>query len=134
MIIEEGNSFRIERDDDGDTLVVTDWWTDTISRLLAEGRADGLDLNYARGFKDTDLAFLQDWPLKRLKILARTIKDLSPISRLSGTLIALSVETAPNAQIDLGGFPDLTALSAIWSQVHSSVPQAPQLRDLYLSL
>lgn len=130
MIVEEGNSYRIERDNDGDTLVVTDSWTDGISQLLAEGRADGLDLNYAKGFKDTDLGILRDWPLKRLTVLARTIKDLSPVSRLAGTLEVLSVQTAPNALIDLGTFPALTTLAAEWSQIRSSVSGAQRLRDL----
>lgn len=130
MIIEEGISYRIERDESGDTLVVTDSWTDQIDRLLADGRADGLDLNYAKGFKDTDLGVLQAWPLKRLAVLARTIKDLSPVLRLADTLESLSVQTSPKALIDIAQLPSLTALAAEWSQIRSSVSEAPRLRDL----
>lgn len=129
-IIEEGDSYRIERDYNGDTLIVTEAWTDRISQLLAEGRVDGLDLNYAKGFKNTDLAVLENWPLKRLKILALTTKDLSHVSRLAGTLEELSVQTAPHALIDLEAFPALTTLSAEWGQIRSSVREAPRLRDL----
>jgi hypothetical protein len=130
VIVEEGSSYRIERDENGDTLVVTDSWTDKISQLLSEGRADGLDLNYAKGFKNTDLSILRAWPLKRLAVLARTVKDLSPVARLGGTLEVLSVQTAPKASIDLAQFPALTALAAEWSQIRSSIAEAPRLADL----
>lgn len=63
-------------------------------------------------------------------MLARTIKDVSPVLRLAGTLEVLSVQTAPKAAIDLGQFPALTALAAEWSQIRSSVSEAPRLRDL----
>jgi hypothetical protein len=130
VIVEEGSSYRIERDESGDTLVVTDSWTPQISQLMADGRADGLDLNYAKGFKDTDLEILRDWPVKRLAVLARTIKDLSPVLRLAGTLEVLSVQTAPKALIDLGQFPVLTVMAAEWSQIRSTISEAPRLRDL----
>jgi Leucine-rich repeat (LRR) protein len=132
VIMEEGPSYRLELEDEGITLVVTDKWTNNISQLLADGRADGLSLNYAKGFKDTDLATLQDWPLRRLRLLARTAKDLEPISRLAGTLESLSVQTAPNAMLDLAAFPRLSHLGAGWGQIRSSISEAPQLCDLFI--
>lgn len=132
MIVEQGNSYSIERDECGDTLLVTGPWTDEISRLLADGRADGLDLNYAKGFKDTDLSVLTSWPIRRLTVLARTVKDLSPLERLAGSLERLSVQTAPKASIELSRFPALTTLSADWNQIRSSVSDAPRLRDLMI--
>jgi hypothetical protein len=132
MIIEEGPSYRLECDDEGVTLVVTDFWTDRIGQLLVEGRAEGLDLNYAKGFKDTNLTFIEDWPLRRLTILARTVKDLAPVSRLAATLEVLSVQTAPTAVLDLSAFPALTGLVAQWGQVRSSIGGAQGLRDLML--
>lgn len=93
---------------------------------------DGLDLNYAKGFKDTDLAFIRDWPIKRFTILVRTVKDLTPIYRLSATLEELSVQSAPTATIDLARFPVLESLSATWVQVKSSIGERVGLRDLYL--
>lgn len=130
MIIEEANNYRIESDERGVTLVVTGSWTNQVARVLADGHVDGLDLNYAKGFKDTDLEFLRDWPLRRLYVLARTVRSLSPVSRLSCTLEELSIQTASSAAIDLGNLPCLTALAAEWSQIGPSVSEAPGLLDL----
>jgi hypothetical protein len=132
VIVEEGPSYRLELDGEGVTLVVTDKWTDEIKRLLADGRADGLNLNYAKGFKDTDLAVLDEWPLRRFQLLARTVKDLQPVTRLAATMESLNVETAPTATLDLGAFPRLHELGAIWSQIRSSISEAPQLKDLFV--
>jgi hypothetical protein len=132
VIVEEGPSYRLELDGDGVTLVVTDKWTDKINQLLADGRADGLVLNYALGFKDTDLAALDEWPLRRFQLLARTVKDLQPVTRLAATLESLNVEAAPTATLDLAAFPQLHELGAIWSQIRSSISEAPQLKDLFV--
>jgi hypothetical protein len=131
-IIEHGDGYRIEAGDDGNTLVVTGPWSDSAGHALAFGRADGLNLNYALGFKNTDLAFLREWPLKRLWILARTVKDLAPVYRLSATLETLSVQSAPSATLDVAALPELLTLAASWGQVRSTVAEAPQLEDLFI--
>lgn len=131
-IIELGDGYRIEAGDDGTTLVVTGAWSDAAGHALESGRADGLNLNYALGFKNTDLAFLREWRLKRLSILARTVKDLSPVCRLSATLETLSVQSAPSATLDVAAFPELLSLTASWDQVRSTVAEAPQLEDLFV--
>jgi hypothetical protein len=113
--------FLVEQEEGGATLVVTGSWSEQAERFLEAGRADGLDLNYANGFKNTDLAFMRPWPLKRLRILARTIKDVAPIYALSSTLESLSVECAPMATIDLARLPSLTRVAAQWAQVRSSI-------------
>ena len=128
----KGQGFRLEPADGGTTLVVTGPWSKQAERVLESGRADGLDLNYALGFKNTDLAFIRPWPVRRLSILARTIKDLAPIYVLSSTLEALSVESAPTAPIDLARLPALTSVSADWAQVRSSIGELPGLTDLFL--
>jgi Leucine-rich repeat (LRR) protein len=131
-VIEDADGYRIESGDDGPTLVVTDAWTDAAAHALDSGRADGLNLNYALGFKDTDLAFIRPWPLKRLAILARTVKDLTPVHRLSATLETMSIQSAPSATLDAGAFPELLSLGAAWGQVRSTLADAPQLEDLFL--
>ncbi len=105
-------------------------WSVDAAAALRAGRADGLDLNYAKGFKDTDLAFIEDWPLTRVSLLARTVKDLGPLRRVANTLECLSVESGP-AVIDLGVFPCVTEVSASWEQIEESVGDAPQLESLY---
>lgn len=124
--------FHLEQSDDGVTLVATGPWTAQAEQVLDDGDADGLDLNYAKGFKDTDLRFIRGWPVRRVKILARTIKDLSPLYRLAGTLESLSVVTSPSAVVDVAQLPSLNGLAADWAQVRQSIGQAPGLRDLFL--
>jgi internalin A len=132
VVVEEGPGFHVERTDVGATLIASGNWSAQADRVLDSGGVDGLDLNYAKGFKDTNLAFVRAWPIKRLTILARTVKDLTPIYRLSSTLEALSVQSAPTATIDLAKFPLLESLSAAWIQVRSSIGERPGLKDLYL--
>lgn len=132
MIIEEEPGFHVERTEAGPTLVVTASWSKQAEQVIESGGADGLDLNYAKGFKDTDLAFVRAWPLKRLTLLARTVKDIAPIYSLSSTLESLRVQSAPAATIDLGKFPLLKRVSAEWIQVRSSIGECPGLTDLFL--
>ena len=124
--------FHLEKGQGGATLVITGSSSKQAERVLDSGRADGLDLNYAKGFKDTDLAFMRPWPLKRVTILARTIKDVTPIYALSASLESLSVQCAPTATIDLARLPSLTSLSAEWAQVRASIGEVPALNDLFL--
>jgi len=128
----EGPGFRVEHADGRATLVVTDRWGAEAERVLQSGEADGLDLNYAKGFQDTDLAFIRPWPLKRLTLLARTVKDLAPIYALSPTLESLSVQSAPTAIIDLARLPLLSSLSATWAQIRAAIGERPGLGDLFL--
>jgi hypothetical protein len=78
-VVGEGSSFRLERSDADTTLVVTGSWTVGAGDALRSGMANGLDLNYAKGFKDTGLGFVENWPLKRVTLLARAVKDISPL-------------------------------------------------------
>jgi hypothetical protein len=131
QVIEEGSCYRIEESALGTTLVATGAWNTDASAVLRTGRVDGLDLNYAKGFKDTDLAFIEDWPIKRLSLLARTVKDLSPLYRLAGTMESLSVESGP-AELELGRFPRLVDLAANWDQIARTLSDVPQLESLHI--
>lgn len=132
MLPRKDPGFHVEQVDGGATLVVTGTWSRQAERELESGRVDGLELNYAKGFKNTDLAFIRPWPLKRLDILDRTITDVTPIYALSATLKSLSVQSAPDARIDLARLPSLTSVSADWAQVSSSIGELPGLTDLFL--
>ncbi len=112
-------------------LVVTGDWTDRAARVLRSGQADGLILNYARGYRERSLDFLQDWPLRRLEVLARTIKDIEPIYRMAATLEHLSLTTAPTTSVDCARLPTLVGLWVeAWQQIRESVCLAPGLRHL----
>lgn len=124
--------FTLEEAPDGIDLVVTGDWTPRAAAALRDGQADGLVLNYARGFRERDLSFLRGLPVRRLQLLARTIKNLSPVHDLGASLLALAVECDPRAEIELDRLPLLRRLSATWSQVRSTLRYVQRLEDLFL--
>lgn len=126
------DSFVIHDDDNGRSLDVVGDWTAQAAGVLARGQADGLILNYARGFHERSLDFLQDWPVRRLTIMARTITDLEPIYRLAGTLEYLSLNASDKAALDLTRLPLLKHLSCEnWSQIEPTIAACPSLQYLY---
>ena len=82
-------------------MVATGPWSPEAAACLTAGVVDGLTLNYARGFAESDLDFLDAWPVKRLDVLDRTLTDLTPIARLGASLESLSIQAASRAEIDL---------------------------------
>jgi hypothetical protein len=128
---ESGPGYDIEVDADGRVLMVTGDWSPEAAGVVSRGEVDGLTLNYARGYRERSLDFLEDWPLRRLNILARTIKDIEPIYRLSETLQGLSLTTDPRAVLDCSQLPQLTAISVEnWGQLRESLPLAHGLKSL----
>lgn len=120
--------FILEDTSEGRTLVITGPWNSDAAHLLSRGEADGLTLNYAKGFCENDLSFFEEWPLRRLQILDRLLVDLAPIRRVSQSLEDLSVEVAPEARLDLAGIPNLRRLSADWA-ASSSTSSGPDTRS-----
>ncbi|MGM9473478.1 hypothetical protein ACS5PJ_15925 [Pseudarthrobacter sp. YS3] len=126
------DSFVIHDDEHGKTLDVVGDWTPQAADVLARGEADGLILNYARGFRERSLDFLRDWPVRRLTILLRTITDLEPIYRLAGTLEQLSLATSEKTALDLTRLPRLRHLSCEnWTQIEHTIPSCTSLDYLY---
>jgi hypothetical protein len=123
--------YIIEDSPEGRTLVVTGDWSDRAARVLASGQADGLVLNYARGYRERTLDFLRPWPVRRLQILARTITNIEPVYRMAETLEDLGLTTAPTATIDCARLPHLHGISVeSWQQLRQSLPLAPGLHEL----
>jgi len=124
-------SWVIEKDTEGATLVVTGPWSAGAAEALSAGRADGLVLNYARGFQGHTLAFLSpDWNLRRLDVLDRAIIDLQPLDRLAGSLESLSIQVAPGAELDLGPLGHLHTLAGEWDLLRQSMNQVLGLRAI----
>ena len=97
--------------------MVTGRWSDDAARALASGEADGLVLNYARGFCEGSLDLLDGgWPVRRLDVLDRSIVDLGPIGRLAG-LEELSVQAAADAVLDLGVLSGLRSVAGEWALI-----------------
>jgi hypothetical protein len=122
--------FVLARTAQGRTLVVTGPWTSAAASLLSRGEVDGLTLNYALGFCESDLSFFGEWPIRRLQILDRLLVDLSPIERLSPSLEDLSVQVAPEARLNLAGFWNLRKLSGDWQLLRLALGQVQSLETL----
>lgn len=125
-------TFELDETPEGIDLVVTGDWSDQARNMISGGLADGLVLNYAKGFSARDLRFLQDLPIRRLHVLDRALNDLGPVYSLASTLTALRVQTDPQTPLDLDRLPLVTALSVGWSQIQGSLRYAPQLERLFI--
>lgn len=126
-------SFVLEPHDQGVDLVVTGDWSPAAREAVESGRADGLVLNYAKGFREQPIDFIEGLPIGRLDLLARSVTDLSPVYSLASTLEELRVESDPRAVIELESLPRVRTLAASWPQVRASILFARQAEDLVLA-
>lgn len=114
-------SFIIDETSGVRTLVVSGRWTSDAEEMVSAGEVDRLELNYARGFKERDLAFLDSWPIRELMMIARDIDDLASLERLGGSLESLSIDAAPESTLNLDAFPHLRSLAVDWSYVEGDL-------------
>jgi hypothetical protein len=123
--------YVLEDAPEGRSLVVTGPWSAEPADALRRGDADRLVLNYARGFGEGDLDFLDgSLAVRRLKLLHREISDLAPIERLGGTLEDLSVQAAPDAQLDLASFPRLRSVAGAWRLIGATLGAVDALENV----
>jgi hypothetical protein len=126
-----GGEYVFEEEPEGRTLVVTGPWSDAAAQALARGEADGLVLNYARGFSGGDLEFLDgELGVRRLDLLDRGISDLRPIARLGDSLEELSVQAAQDAELDLAALPQLRTLAGEWELIRDTLASLDGLQSL----
>lgn len=111
-------------------MVVTGPWSAEGAGVLERGEADGLVLNYARGFCEGSLEFLRDWRVRRLKVLDRGVTDLAPIGRLGNSLEDLSVQAASEAELDLGDFPHLRSVAGEWVLIRDTLGAVGALKSV----
>ncbi|WP_169582866.1 MULTISPECIES: hypothetical protein [Microbacterium] len=118
--------------DEAVELVVTGRWTATARAAVLAGEVDRVVLNYALGFDEPSLTFLQELPVRELVILDPRLSDLEPIHSLGSTLRALCVTTNPGLRLDLGKLPGLRTLRAAWPQVSASIETASNVQVAFL--
>lgn len=123
-------NFVIEDGTEGKDLVVTGEWTHSARKALERGRADGLVLNYARGFHEQPIGFIEGLPIRRLNVLARSVADLSPIYSLASTLEVLRVQSDPQAILEIERLPLLKTLAISWPQVQGSIMYGRRIENL----
>lgn len=109
-------------------MVVTGAWTAEAATVVQAGEVDRLVLNYALGFDEPSLKFLDGLPIRELVIIDRRLSDLEPIHSLGATLRVLSVTTNPALTIDLSELPLLRSVSAAWPQIDESIAASSELR------
>lgn len=123
--------YVFEETPEGRSLIVTGPWSDPAANALARGEADGLVLNYARGFEGMDIDFLeQGLRVRRLDLLDRGIADLGPIARLAESLEELSVQAAEHAELDLTQLPHLRSVAGDWGLIGPTLGRADDLRSI----
>jgi hypothetical protein len=125
----DGAAHVLENTPAGRTLVVTGRWSREAAEVLERGDADGLVLNYARGFCEGDLEFLDmRLGVRRLNVLDRGIADLGPIARLGEALEELSVQASERAELDLGTLPHLRSLAGEWGLIGDTLSRLDELQ------
>lgn len=122
-------SYELVAQGNGVDMVLAGEWRSQYGAVFESGRADGLVLNYALGFRERDLRFLEGLSIRRLAILARTLTDIEPVYSLSVTLEELSVEMGAT-EIDLTRLPILRKVSAEWAQISKTIDQVESLESI----
>lgn len=119
--------YVLEPSPGGVSLVVTGPWSNAAARALRRGEADGLVLNYARGFSESNLDLLDSgWSLRRLEVLDRSIVDLGPIELLT-SLEDVSIQAAAPAVLDIEMLPNLRSLAGEWTLIGRGLSAVPSL-------
>jgi hypothetical protein len=124
-------AYVLEDSPEGRSLVVTGAWSVEAADVLGRGEADGLVLNYARGFSERGLEFLDGGlGVRRLDVLDRQITDLAPIERLGDSLEDLSVQAAADAELDLGVLPRLRSVAGEWALIGGTLGAVDELQSV----
>ena len=87
-------------------------------------------MNYARGFREQPIDFLEGLSIRKLNLLAQSVNDLTPVYSLASSSQELRVQSYPHAVLQLERLPRLRTLAASWHQIQGSIMFAPQLGGL----
>ncbi len=120
------------RFDDRHEVVINGPWVEQMETAVRTGVADRVVCNYALGFDEPDLRFLEYLPIKQLVVLDPRITDLAPIYTLAASLELLHLTVDPDVTVDLGALPRLTDFSAGWTQAADTLSAARGLQRVAL--
>jgi Leucine-rich repeat (LRR) protein len=114
-------------------MVLRGQWSDELLSNMRNRRVSGLELNYAKGWKGTDLSFLAQLPaLTELRITDWEIEDVSPVNSL-GNLRTLKVFTYCKTAIDFACFPYLEHVSLEWRPKAKSIYHCRSLKKIFIN-
>jgi hypothetical protein len=118
----------------GEALVLQGEWDDRFVNLMSRRSCSELVINYAKGFRGPDIAFLEKVPfLTSLVLIAYHLTDISPIHHLHN-LRALNLGTRPErCEIDFAQFPLIEDCGFDWRPKARSLFQCRSLRRLWLN-
>ena len=125
--------YELESGRYGPRMVLLGPWDDALYEDIQERGIVELYLNHAKGWKRSDLGFLENLTfLKWLNILDWMIEDLTPVLCLSN-LRFLHLATSCKTKINFGVFPKLEACALKWRPQFKSIFECGNLKELALS-
>lgn len=124
--------FSVSDRGDAIEMVVTGPWTAETSAVAEAGGIDRLVLNYALGFNEPSLTFLEGLQVRDLVVLDPRLLDLEPIYSLAPQLRSLQLTVDPSVRLDLGRLVGLEHLTAAWPQVQGTIDKLPGLLTAHL--
>ncbi len=114
-------------------MVLKSDWSNELLLEFKRKSIVGLELNYAKGWKHTDLSFLENLQdLKELLITHWAIEDVSKIHSLHN-LKGLEVSTDCKSKIDFSVFPHLEEVSLEWRAKAKSIYQCRTLKKVFIN-
>ncbi len=117
-ILEKHEEFYVERDAERAlTMVLTGRWSPAAGRRLRNGDIESLRLTYTSGFHEESLEFLEDWPIRTLRVLDPGLRDVTAIKRLAGSIETLLIKAGPSVAFDPSVLPRLRSLDGDWHGV-----------------
>lgn len=122
--------FSVEPGQYGLELHLRSRWSDRIEGEMTKFQINGLSINYNDKSEGGDVEFLRRLPwLRSLKIIDRTLKDLSPVSCLA-ELRQLQIDTPCKRPLDFKRLVKIESLHLTWCTGSESLFELPHLRTL----
>lgn len=126
-------NYKIESSSYGKRLVVTSNWTDNMVAVIQQNNITDLYLNYAHGWKGSDLNFLKLLPsLKAFTIIDWAIDNIAPIHNLH-ELLYIEIGTYCKTPVDFSNFPHLQVCRFEWRPKSDSIFNCTMLAELFLN-
>jgi hypothetical protein len=115
-------------------LIISGHWNEDIEAFVLNNKIDSLYLNYALGWQDNNVSFLESLGhLKKLKIIAHEIENLEVINQLHNLkYLSLDVSSKFKASIDFSNFPELSKCSFHWLKGSRNLSCCQSLEKLFL--
>lgn len=114
------------------TAVIDGVWHDDYASAMRRQSVNALELNYAKGWRRSDLDFLAKLQfLRHLTLIDRNLNDDAAVGLLL-QLQTLKLHTSSKKRIDLSGFRELFKFSSDWRRGFEGVFESRTLRELYL--